>query len=460
MKKTPYLYSGLLLFAAVGTIFAADVTSQRQARFFLPPAVTDTDYFDGGAPDAAKVQLGQFLFFDKILSGNKNISCATCHHPLAATGDGLSLPIGEGGLGLGVTRGTGDGPAAVPERVPRNSPPLFNLGAREFTVMFHDGRVAADRTHPSGFRTPDGDDFPPGLDNALAAQAMFPVTSGTEMAGQPGENPIADAAFADRQTGPDGVWELLAQRLRDIPEYVDLFIAASVDVTSAADISFVHAANAIGAFEASAYRADNSPFDRYLRGEIFALSPPEKRGMSLFYSAAACASCHSGKFQTDLSFHAIAMPQIGQGRGNGEGGHEDFGREGETGLAADRCRFRTPSLRNVAVTGPWGHCGAFDSLRAIVLHHRDPIGSLRAYDRSQAVLPSRPDLDALDFLALDNPASRLALEAANTLDPVSGLSDSQIDDLIAFLGALTDPGSLDLRHTVPKRVPSGLPLAE
>ena len=103
---------------------------------------------------------------------------------MADTGDGLSLPVGEGALGLGVTRDTGSGDDAVPERVPRNAPPLFNLGAREFTTLFHDGRVEVDPDHGTGFNTPAGDDLPTGLDNVLATQAMFPVTSGTEMAGQ------------------------------------------------------------------------------------------------------------------------------------------------------------------------------------------------------------------------------------------------------------------------------------
>jgi Di-haem cytochrome c peroxidase len=65
--------------------------------------VVNRDYLDGGRPAAATVKLGRLLMFDKILSGNRNISCATCHHPLAGTGDGLALPVGEGGSGLGVT---------------------------------------------------------------------------------------------------------------------------------------------------------------------------------------------------------------------------------------------------------------------------------------------------------------------------------------------------------------------
>ena len=241
--------------------------------------LTDADFYDNGAPPAEKVELGRLLFFDKILSGNLNISCATCHHSLTDTGDGLSLPIGEGARGLGVTRDTGTGPDAVHERVPRNAPPVFNLGARQFTRMFHDGRVEPDSSSPTGFRSPAGDDLPNGLDNVLAVQAMFPVTSGAEMAGQPGENNQADAAAKGNLAGPGGVWEQLAERLQAIPEYVSLFQAAyPAEIFGADDITYVHAANAIAAFEAETWRFDNSPFDRFLRGNFFALSGEQTTG--------------------------------------------------------------------------------------------------------------------------------------------------------------------------------------
>ena len=410
-------------------------------------------------PDTAKVELGKKLFHDKILSGNLNTSCATCHHALTDTGDGLSLPVGEGGAGLGITRDTGSGADAVHERVPRNAPHVFNLGAREFRTLFHDGRVAEDPSQISGFRSPVGDKLPLGHDNALAVQAMFPVTSATEMAGQSGENPIADAAAAGNLAGPGGVWEQLAQRLQGVSEYVSLFMAAYPDVTLSTDITFVHATNAIAAFEASAWRATNSHYDRYLRGETHAMSESAKRGLSLFNGKANCVSCHSGTFQTDQSFHAIAMPQIGPGRGDGADGHDDFGREQVTGLIADRFKFRTPTLRNVALTGPWGHAGAYNSLEAVVRHHLDPVTALYNYDPSQAVLPSRADLDGVDFVVMQDPARVDAIAAANELIPVS-LTDSEVADLLDFLHALTDPASLDLRGDVPGQVPSGLTLQE
>ena len=119
-------------------------------RNTLPQAITDENFYDNGSPDPAKVALGAQLFFDKILSGNRNISCATCHHALAGTGDGLSLPVGEGGQGLGVTRDTGFGANSIYERVPRNAPPVFNLGAREFATLFHDGRIQPNPNYPNG----------------------------------------------------------------------------------------------------------------------------------------------------------------------------------------------------------------------------------------------------------------------------------------------------------------------
>lgn len=422
--------------------------------------IADSDYY---LPEStAKIELGKVLFYDKILSGNLNISCATCHHPLTGTSDGLSLPVGEGGEGLGITRNTGSGQDLVPERVPRNSPHLFNLGAKEFAVMFHDGRVTVDPNHTSGFASPAGDQLPLGLDNPLAVQAMFPVTSGTEMAGQGGENSIADAAAISDLNGADGVWAQLALRLQVIPEYVALFQAAFPEsIGTAQDIQYKDAANAIAAFEASAWRSDNSRFDQRLRGNKHALSKQETKGMKLFYGKAKCRTCHSGQFQTDQNFHAIAMPQVGPGKGhNSEGyfdGREDFGLEAVTGDVADRFKFRTPTLRNVALTAPYGHAGAYNSLEAVVRHHLSPIDSLNAYDPNQMQVPSRSDLDTQDHTVMNDPSRVQEIAAYNELNAAK-LNEKQVKALISFLYTLTDSSALDMRHTVPPRVPSGLPL--
>jgi cytochrome c peroxidase len=416
--------------------------------------------------DPNQAALGNLLFYDKILSGNRNIACATCHHALANNGDGLSLPIGEGGVGLSVARDTGTGADAVFGRVPRNAPPLFNLGVEDLTALFWDGRVQVDAAAPSGFDTPAGDALPLGLGSLLAAQAMFPVTSPEEMAGAAGENPIADAAAAGDLAGPDGVWAQLAQRIRDIPEYVELFENAFDDVASADDITMVHVARAIAAFEARDFRFTDSPFDEFLAGKSSALTTQQKRGMALFNGAAGCSICHSGPLQTDFDFHPTAQPQIGPGKGIGVLGQEDFGRAVVSGDPDERYYFRTPSLRNVALTAPYGHAGAFDTLEAQTRHYIDTTVSINNYDRSQAVLPSRPDLDALDFLIMDQQdvLDEIADEAAAEFLELGArprdLSDRDITDLLAFLQSLTDPAALDLRFLVPDRVPSGLPLAD
>ncbi len=433
--------------------------------FASTPSLADWVLDDSDFPpaDPAKEALGKLLMFDKILSGNQNISCASCHHPLAGLGDGLALPVGEGGEGLGINRNTGTDGDGVHERVPRNAPHVYNLGATEITVMFHDGRVAVAPDQPGGFLSPAGAQLPDGLDNALAAQAMFPVTSGAEMAGQPGENPIADAAAANNLAGAGGVWDQIAGRLRSNPEYVDLFKAAYADIDSAADITYVHAANAIAAFEGSAWRCSDAPFDRWFRnlttgGDPYAAASPDAvAGGMLFYGKAGCSTCHDGPLQTDQQFYAIGVPQIGPGKGDGADGHDDFGRERVTGDPADRFKFRTPSLRQVAQTGPWGHDGAFDTLEGMVRHHLDAVASLNAYDTSQAVLPSRPDLDAIDFIAYDDTVRRQAVAGAVEIEPLA-LSEQEISQLMDFLHALTDPGCIDLRHTSPSRVPSGLPM--
>ncbi len=463
--------NSLILSGIAISIFCASgsALSKGNSNNYLPAP----DY-DFRQPTQAKIELGKNLMFDKILSGNMNISCGTCHHSLTDTGDGLSLPVGEGGVGLGVTRNVGADSEQIIERVPRNAPPVFNLGDNSFHTMFHDGRVttidAAD--FPSGCKTPVGQDFPDNLENVLACQAMFPVTSGTEMAGQLGENSIADAAAAGNLAGKGGVWDQLAKRLQDIPEYVDMFIAAFDDIERAKDITFGHAANAISAFEGANWRADNSPFDQYIRGDVDALSRNAGKGMELFYvgdgEGNSCASCHSGLYQTDQQFHAIAMPQIGSGRGSNNpfssGGHEDFGREQVTGLREDTMKFRTPTLRNVALTAPYGHSGAYNTLRSVVEHHINPIDSLYAYadninNERQAVLPSHPILDSENYIAMDDDVRVEYIAEYNELMPMA-YSSSNIDRIIDFLHALTDPESIDLRRdqNVITGVPSGLPI--
>ena len=408
----------------------------------LPERATLSSFPD---TDMELALLGRDLFYDPILSGNLNISCATCHHPRLGTSDGMSLSIGEGGTGLGPDRSiiAGQEPQA---RIPRNAPALWNTGAYEYAVMFHDGRVELSDDADFGLRMPADRPLERALPSPLAAQAMLPPLSADEMAGQLGENPVADAVA--RGDAP-AAWAHLAARVNNIPAYRSRFDAM---IGPDAPVHFTDIATALAEFITFEFQAIDAPFDAYLNGDTTALNAAQTRGMALFYGPAGCNTCHSGPFQTDHGFHAIAMPQIGPGKEPGD--YIDRGRAYVTGDPDDLYRFRTPSLRNVTQTAPYGHSGAFATLPAIIRHHAAPVASLLRYDRTQAVLTDYP---FADWQALDDQNELLDIAAGNEL-PDTLLSDAEINDLVAFLSALTDTAAAKGRLGVPKTVPSGLPV--
>lgn len=407
----------------------------------LPSAPEDADY----APvDPAQAALGRLLFYEPILSGNREVACATCHHPRFATGDGLALGLGDGGRGLGPERAAD--PLSPPERrIPRNAPALFNLGAGEFTVLFHDGRIEVDALRPSGIRTPMGAEMEAGFASLLSAQTMFPVLSADEMAGHYSENEVARAVRQGVITGPGGAWDLIAARVRALPGYAAPFEAAF----PGREVSFAAISDAVAAFMAAEWRSDDSAFDAHLRGGA-PLTGAAAEGMALFYGGAGCAACHSGPFQTDHGFHAMGAPQIGPGKAERFERHaRDTGRQRVTGDPADAYAFRTPSLRNVTRTGPWGHAGAHGDLRGFLAHHADPSGE---WPRDAAL----PALEADDWRIADDPGEVAAIRGAAV--PGRAPGEGELDALLAFLGALEDPGALAGRTGVPEAVPSGLPV--
>ena len=364
------------------------------------------------------------------------------------TGDNLSVSIGTNGVGLGDSRDRG----SAQELVPRNATPLYNLGYEEWDVLFWDGRVTGNRER--GFDTPASDRLPAGLDSVLAAQAMFPVTSRDEMRGYRGDQtatgqPNELAAVVDYKARP--VWAALMVRLLAIPEYVDLFQAAYPDVP-VEELGFQHAANALAAYEIATFTFEDSPFDRYLQGDKSALSEEVKQGAILFYGKAGCGTCHSTGLLTDQEFHNLAVPQIGDGKGREQ--PFDLGRARETGNDCDRYAFRTPPLRNVAISGPWMHDGAFTTLEATVRHHLDPLNSLKNYDPNQLTALMKETCQ-------DQPETLAAISKWTSKENASEgiqLSDQEMHALLAFLDSLTSPSALNLSHTIPASVPSGLPV--
>ncbi|TFL16095.1 cytochrome-c peroxidase [Jannaschia formosa] len=412
------------------------------AAMEFPAPVADDAYRE---TDPEVVALGRLLFWDPILSGNRNISCGTCHHPRFGTGDGLSLGMGEGGKGLGPDR-VADPENPPEERIPRNAPALFNLGAKEFTVLFHDGRI---EETAEGLRTPMGREMEQGFATLLSAQTMFPVLSADEMAGHYGENEVSKAVRQGLITGEGGAWDLLSARVRAIPEYVELFDAAM----PGREIGFTAISDAIAEFVEHEWRSDTSPFDAWLRGDG-TLPDEALAGLELFYGSAGCATCHSGPFQTDHGFHATGQPQLGPGKAARFEDHaRDDGRMRVTGAEADAYAFRTPALRNVTRTGPWGHAGAYADLAAFLRDHAAPRAALARYDRD-VVLPA---MEAEDWRVMDDPAQVTALAAA-IRGPDRVLSEAEVAALMAFLATLTDEAALEGRLGIPATVPSGLPV--
>ena len=396
----------------------------------------------------ALVDLGRALMFDKVLSGNRDIACATCHDPVSHATDGLALSIGTGGSGLGPSRTLGPGR----QFIPRNAPTLVNAGLGSF-YLFWDGRVSGNRF---GFQTPAGTALPSGLPSLLAAQAMFPVMNREEMRGARGDrdrfgNPNELADFGDSDFV--SVWQAVMRRLLAIPEYVSKFNAAFPQ-TSAGELGFQHAATAIAAFETQALTRTNSPFDRYLLHDDAALTSEQKRGALLFFGdKARCASCHGGPLLGGGDFANAAVPQLGPG--TGAGAPLDFGRGELFNQEFYRFAFRATSLRNVELTAPYMHDGAFSTLEAVLHHYNDVPRALREYDASQlppALQPMYHGDAATISAVLTNLDGRL-------LAPLD-LSEVEIQELVAFLKALTDPSARDLTALIPARVPSGLPVRE
>lgn len=432
--------------------------------------------------DTPLAKLGQELFFDPILSGDRNISCATCHHPDFAMADGRTLPIGTGGRGLGPERVFVDrvvlGPEAGPLRrlpgtvdpvtgetvvtnpfvgqfVPRNSPTIINSAL--FPAQFWDGRVESYALQGAAVETLESVVNDLGMTDVLAAQALFPVTSLHEMAG-------ATLGGLPPQTIRT---ELLA-RLRGEYEYLvrflDLFGNDSDDQTNGAlaapedVITLKNVVLAIAAFERRFIFTD-APWDRYLAGETAALTDQQVRGALLFFGeikpAVNCAQCHSGDLFTDMDYHNLLAPQLGPGKGDGYTRREDWGRARVTFDIRDRYKFRTPSLRNVALTAPYFHDGAYATLESAIAHHCNIVEGATAYD------PSANGVPPTFFSSLQpyQPQKQWST-AAQQLQKGLPLDPQDIADLVAFLHALTDPAATDLDLFVPLEVPSRLPLDE
>ena len=240
---------------------------------------------------------------------------------------------------------------------------------------------------------------------SLETQALEPIKSREEMRGD---------AYPET-----AAVEAVMARLRANQEYVHLFKEAFGSDTS---IDAARLGQAIAAFERSLL-AMNSPYDRFLAGDRDALTAQQRRGLEAF-DRAGCDRCHEGTMFSDFDLHA-------------EGVRENP-RLSEPDAGTRRYRFRTPSLRNVALTAPYMHNGMLATLEDV----------LRFYDRGQSENPAvRADRGRTRS---DDGVARLAGQFVR----VNDMTDGEMRDIVAFLESLTDT---NFDKTVPAQVPSGLP---
>ena len=246
---------------------------------------------------------------------------------------------------------------------------MWNLGSKEINVLFHDGRLSKKDTYENTFDSPAEEWLPIGFDSILATQAIFPLVSQFEMAGNPGENDVAGAAH-DRIDAP---WPIIAKRVRNISEYGTRFISSYEHIDDYKQINIVDIANALAAFISSEWKTNDSRYDKFISGNETILTSSEKSGMDLFFGKARCNDCHNGKLLSDQKFYSIGLPSFGPGRTRiFDPIPRDTGHMAETDDLSDAYRFRTPMLRNIKLSAPYGHNGAYPDLKGIIKHHLNP----------------------------------------------------------------------------------------
>jgi len=322
-----------------------------------------------------KIALGEQLFHDKRFSSTGDVSCATCHDADKAFTDS-PLKTSEG-----INKLTGT----------RNAPTVVN--AAYFAAQFWDGRS------PS-----------------LEDQALHPFLNPVEMALE-SHQPILDIVRSD-------------------PDYVKAF--QQVFGTTGGDITMHEVTKAIAAFERTQVAGD-SPFDRwYYGGDASALTEQQRRGFELFINQGRCVSCHvieqTQALFTDNRFHNIGVgindiqqdvPELASEfiradlelsevdvKVLGDARTSELGRFAVTTGFDDLGSFKTSTLRNIAVTAPYMHDGSLETLRDVVVH----------YNNGGVTNEGDP---VNDFLS-------------GGIRPLD-LDDDEIDDLVAFLEALTSP---------------------
>jgi cytochrome c peroxidase len=274
-----------------------------------------------------KIELGRLLFYDPVLSGQKDVSCASCHHPAYGYAESQEVSIGVNGIGLGEMR-----KFKQPNTIPfarRNAHTILNTAFNgidtegnydpEKAPMFWDLRV-----------------------ESLEKQSLEPLKNLEEMRGHSFEAAVTV--------------DSVVNRLRNIPQYQQLFSQVFGDTAS---IDAVNISKALAAFERS-LTASNSRFDKYMKGDKKALSSLEKEGFTAFIKS-GCARCHNGPMFSDFKLHVLGVAD------NEKVKNPDTGANGSYA-------FRTPTLRNLRYTDPYMHSGTLATVRQVLEFYEDMAG--------------------------------------------------------------------------------------
>ena len=475
--------TAVILAIVAGAAGAQDVDTQLVATLnragFTGTAGSSIEARLGRPINPKLANLGRLLFFDKIPSLHSDNACAGCHSPTAGFGDTQSIAIGIQNNNLvGQNR---SGP-----RNQRRTPMAANT-AFFFALMWNERFFSAsgdpfDNSAGFVFPAPEGATrFPahdPVIKTLLAGQGHMPPTELVEVAGFTGTAGTIGPTFDQFDDGkgalvppPDAsgsrnepIRQAVLKRLNASTAYRALFSEVFVEVAAGAPIDFSMFGRAIAEFEFTLVFAD-APLDRFARGEHVAMNLPEKLGALLFFGKAGCIACHatagkSNEMFSDFQMHVIGVPQIapqfGMGKGNvmfdGAGQDEDFGLEQVTGNAADRYKFRSSPLRNVALQKAFFHNGAFTRLEDAIYHHLHVFDSARGYDPIRAGVdrdlttrlgPIEPVLARLDPLLVNPPR----------------LTDAEFQNLVAFIRTGLSDSRAEPRKLcsmIPASLPSGM----
>lgn len=296
MARATHHMWGIALSAGVVFTFvisAGSFTVQAEEPVIKVPAgLPPIEFPEDNPPTAEKIALGKQLFFDKRLSRDNTISCASCHAPDKGYSNADQFATGFKGQKGG-----------------RNSPTVINAAYNKF--HFWDGRAGS-----------------------LEEQALGPIANPIEM----------------NLTLKEAV-----DRINAIPGYKKQF-----QKVFGSDATEENIAKAIATYERTVLCGD-APYDRFKAGDKKALSEAAQRGMKLFFGKAVCSACHSGPNFTDNAFHNIGVGMDAK--------EPDVGRKAISKLGGDQGSFKTPSLRDIARSGPYMHDGSMQTLKEVVDHY-------------------------------------------------------------------------------------------